>query len=73
VRGAVEHALRVGYKHVDCAPVYGNEKEVGEAFANVFGDGAVKREAVREGSLSISEAMVKCFLSVSQFLFGSHT
>ena len=26
---AVEHALKVGYRHIDAAPLYGNEK-VGE-------------------------------------------
>lgn len=30
VKGAVCHALKVGYHHIDCAPVYGNQKEVGE-------------------------------------------
>lgn len=30
VRAAVEFALRQGYKHVDCASIYFNEKDVGE-------------------------------------------
>jgi 2,5-diketo-D-gluconate reductase A len=29
---AVSEALRIGYRHVDTAEMYGNEKEVGEAF-----------------------------------------
>jgi diketogulonate reductase-like aldo/keto reductase len=31
---AVEEALRVGYRHVDTAAAYGNEREVGEAIRN---------------------------------------
>ena len=30
MRQAVEHALRVGYRHVDCAEYYGNEGEIGQ-------------------------------------------
>jgi len=31
VEAAVEHALRKGYRHLDCAAIYGNEAEVGAA------------------------------------------
>ena len=30
VKAVVETALNVGYKHIDGAPIYGNEHEVGE-------------------------------------------
>lgn len=43
-RKAVLHALKAGYKHIDCAYVYGNEEEVGEAFKEAFDSGIVKRE-----------------------------
>ena len=33
VRAAVEEALKVGYRHLDCACDYGNEKEVGDHVA----------------------------------------
>ena len=46
VEDAVEHALKVGYRHIDCADAYGNHDEVGKAFKKVFGEGKVKREDV---------------------------
>lgn len=46
VTKAVKTALENGYKHIDCAAVYGNEAEVGDAFAEVFKNGKVKREDV---------------------------
>lgn len=44
---AVEFALtEAGYDHIDCAAIYRNEKEIGEAFGRVFGGGKRKREDV---------------------------
>ncbi|XP_058090426.1 aldo-keto reductase family 4 member C10-like [Magnolia sinica] len=42
---AVKTALKVGYRHIDCAHLYGNEIEVGQALAGAFDDG-LKREDV---------------------------
>jgi alcohol dehydrogenase (NADP+) len=46
VKTAVKHALKIGYRHIDCASVYGNEKEVGEALKEVFEEGNIKRSEV---------------------------
>ena len=44
---AVEYALtKCGYRHIDCAAIYENEKEIGEAFGSVFGDDSLRREEV---------------------------
>ncbi len=44
VARAVKTALEVGYRHIDCAAVYGNEPEVGEALEETFSKGEIKRE-----------------------------
>ncbi|REE05585.1 aldo/keto reductase [Marinoscillum furvescens] len=44
VYDAVRTAIKIGYRHIDCAAVYGNEAEIGKAFADAFKDGDVKRE-----------------------------
>jgi alcohol dehydrogenase (NADP+) len=44
VYAAVRTALEIGYRHFDCALLYGNEKEIGQAFADALKEGIVKRE-----------------------------
>lgn len=44
VGGAVREALRVGYRHIDCAAIYQNEPEVGQAIAEAIGSGELRRE-----------------------------
>ena len=46
VKNAVKYALSIGYKHIDCAAIYGNETEVGEALKESFADNVVQREDI---------------------------
>jgi alcohol dehydrogenase (NADP+) len=43
---AVTNALRVGFRHFDCAERYRNEREIGESFKAEFATGAIAREDV---------------------------
>lgn len=44
VGAAVRTAIELGYRHIDCAAIYGNQAEIGEALAACFGDGLVRRD-----------------------------
>ncbi|XP_037324581.2 aldo-keto reductase family 1 member A1-B isoform X1 [Pungitius pungitius] len=47
VKQAVIWALDAGYRHIDCAAIYGNEGEIGEALQETLGPGkALRREDV---------------------------
>lgn len=44
VKEAVKVALQVGYRHFDCAAVYGNEKEIGESLKEALSENVVRRD-----------------------------
>ena len=37
VGNAVEVAIKAGYRHIDCAAIYGNEKEIGDVLKSCLG------------------------------------
>jgi alcohol dehydrogenase (NADP+) len=41
---AVKHALTNGYRHLDCAPIYMNEKPVGRAIQDSISSSGIQRE-----------------------------
>jgi diketogulonate reductase-like aldo/keto reductase len=44
VAETVLKAIYSGYRHIDCASVYGNEKNIGSVFNEIFKSGYLKRE-----------------------------
>ena len=44
VRDAIIAAIKAGYRHIDCAPIYKNEAEIGEALSYCMNQRLVKRE-----------------------------
>nr|XP_056716382.1 1,5-anhydro-D-fructose reductase-like [Euleptes europaea] len=44
VQGAIEFAIKNGYRHIDCAYLYENEQAIGEGFAKVLKECPVKRD-----------------------------
>jgi alcohol dehydrogenase (NADP+) len=44
IAAAVEGAAEVGYRHFDCASVYGNEDRIGPAFQNIIAGGIQREE-----------------------------
>ena len=41
---AVREAIRLGYRHIDCASIYGNEPEIGQAIGDAIAAAEVTRE-----------------------------
>ncbi|VVC28278.1 Hypothetical protein CINCED_3A020109 [Cinara cedri] len=43
---SVKKAIDIGYRHIDCATIYQNEKSVGKAINDKIADGVIKRDEV---------------------------
>ena len=46
VGDAVQTALELGYRHIDCASIYGNEAEIGAALKQALSHSGLKREEI---------------------------
>tara|TARA_R110000772_G_scaffold91992_11_gene188603 strand:- start:14 stop:964 length:951 start_codon:yes stop_codon:yes gene_type:complete len=44
IRPVIKQALEYGYRHLDCAAVYGNESGIGQALSEVFADKVLSRQ-----------------------------
>uniref|UniRef100_A0A915IAE4 NADP-dependent oxidoreductase domain-containing protein n=1 Tax=Romanomermis culicivorax TaxID=13658 RepID=A0A915IAE4_ROMCU len=44
VEKVIETAIQVGYRHLDCAPIYGNEAQIGSTLNKIFESETVVRE-----------------------------
>jgi len=44
VAGTIMKAIGAGYRHIDCASVYGNESQIGPVLKELFKSGTVRRE-----------------------------
>lgn len=43
VYDAIREAIKIGYRHIDCAAIYGNEKEIGSAIHDAISHGDTTR------------------------------
>ena len=62
--------MDIGYRHVDCAHVYGNEAEVGEAIQAKLDDGTIKdkKEIFITAKVKISRFFFSQDFKISRFL-----
>jgi diketogulonate reductase-like aldo/keto reductase len=64
----VLHALKSGYRLIDCAYCYGNEEEVGQGLAEAFASGVCKREDVFVVSKVWATYTTRCELGLDKSL-----
>jgi 2,5-diketo-D-gluconate reductase A len=70
-KNVVCDAILAGYRHFDCAPAYGNEREVGEALSFMIHDGVVSRKDLYICSKVWKDAVVAGRIAVRQSIENS--
>lgn len=46
IKQSVLTSVHAGYRHIDCAEVYQNEGEVGEALQQIISEGVIQRKDI---------------------------
>ncbi len=46
ISDVIESAISAGFRHIDCAWIYGNEKGIGKGLANQLEEGQIKRSYI---------------------------
>jgi alcohol dehydrogenase (NADP+) len=75
IASAVEGAIRVGYRHLDCASVYGNESQIGEALERLFAMGLRREDLWITSKLwndkhSVGDVIPSCRQSIADLRCG---
>ena len=64
-------AIKKGYRHIDCAKVYLNEKEVGEVFEGIIDKEVPRKELFIVGKVEMQRGALDLTLRFCLFLFRS--
>ena len=62
---AVRQAVKVGYRHFDCAAIYGNEQEIGQALKDSIASGEITRKDIWVTSKLWNNAHAKDQVSIA--------
>ena len=70
IADTVREALRLGYRYIDCASCYGNEKEIGEVIREALDEGLPREELFIVGKLwndkhAPADAIASCKQSIA--------
>ena len=65
---AVSYAIQTGYRHIDCAAIYGNEKEVGKGIADGLEKTGLSRSDIWVTSKLWNDQWVQLPVPITSFI-----